>query len=80
MPRGGAAIELGEEGALAVRKFVPEQVTEEVVVAVPLPARVEWHQEEVRAVDIFQLRARVVASGHRIAKRRAHPLEDRRAG
>src|SRR4029078_13011406 len=36
------------------------------------------NQEEVRALDLFQPRARVAAPGHRIARRSAQPLEDRR--
>src|SRR6266511_2304520 len=78
VPGSGAAMKLGEERALSARELASQQVAKEVVIAVPLAARVERHQEEVRAVDLLEPQARVFAAGHRIAKRRAQPLEDRR--
>ncbi len=55
-----------------------EEVTEQVVVAVPPPAIVERDDERIRAREGLERIGRVIRAEHRIAQRWRHPVEDRR--
>ena len=54
----------------------PQDVAEEVVVAVPLPPVVERDQEEVGPLEGFQPRGAALLAGDGVAQRAAQPRED----
>src|SRR5262249_15136424 len=61
------------------RELAPQEVAEEVVVAIPAAVMVELDEEEVRPLDLLERSRRTPAAQHPVAERRAHALEDRGA-
>ncbi len=78
-PPRRAAVELGDEVRLRRLELVLEKLGEEVVVAVPLPLRIEREEEEVRAGDRVEHRRRQRAPRDGIAQRRGESLQNGRA-
>ena len=60
---------------LGANQLRPQQLLEEVVVAVPLPMGVQRHQEQVGARQRLQLRRGAALLEDRVAERPGHPLE-----
>ena len=54
IPRGRPAVEPEHSGRIRAQELHPEQLAEEVVVAVPPAAPVERHEEEVRPRELGQ--------------------------
>jgi hypothetical protein len=91
VPDGVVGVSLGQEppGRPSVQRrdrlgpgafeLQPQQLAEEVVVAVPLASIVQRHEEEVRALYLLKHPARRPLPGHGVAQRRGQPVEDRRA-
>jgi hypothetical protein len=79
VPGRGAAVQLGHQFRGRTDELVPQQLREEVVVAVPLASLVERHQEQVGALDTLELLRGVPIARHGVAQRRAEPLQDRGA-
>ena len=79
-PRGGAVVERADHVRLTPLQLGHQQIPEQVVVAIPLPAAVEWHDEQVSALESLQDRARSLRVERRVAERTAHAVEDRGAG
>ena len=79
-PRGGTVVERADHVRLAPLQLGHQQIPEQVVVAIPLPATVEWHDEQVSALESLQERARSLRVERRVAQRTAHAVEDRGAG
>ena len=63
---------------IGAEQLVPQQLAEQVVVAVPLAAVVERDQERVRPLDVSQHRRRASTVDHLVAQRSAEPVQDRR--
>jgi len=78
VPRRGSTMQLGCELGRNARELAPQQIAEELVVAVPLAARVERDEEQVRPRHRLQLLRTIVPTGHGVAQRPEQPLEDRR--
>jgi hypothetical protein len=53
-----------------------EELAKEVVIAIPLPLRVERNEEEIRGLELPQNPSRVMPLGNRIAERGAEAIED----
>ena len=64
---------------MATVELRSEEVTEQVVVAVPPAAIVERDDERIRAREGLERIGRVVRAEHRSAQGWRHPVEDRRA-
>jgi hypothetical protein len=79
VPGRGAAVQLGCEIWGRTHELVPQELREEMVVAVPLASRVERHEEQVGALDTLEQLGGVPIARHRLAQRRAEPLQDRGA-
>jgi hypothetical protein len=77
VPDRGTPMQLANETRRRTVQLVAQQFSKEMVVAVPLTARVEGDEEQVRALDRVELLGSVAATGNRVAARCAHPLEDR---
>ena len=74
-PRGRPAMELGHQGRLAAAELGAQQIAEEVVIPVPLPAPVEGHEEQVRTLELLEHVRRTLHTEHGVAQRPAHPVE-----
>ena len=69
----------GEQLRMATVELRPEEIAEQVVVAVPPAAIVERDDERIRTRQGLERIGRVVRAEHRIAQGWRHPVEDRRA-
>src|SRR5256885_1231210 len=78
VPHARTAMQRVSMFRFAERKLVAQQLTEEMVVAVPLALRVERDQEEVRTFQLVEDRHRARPVGDCVAERRAEASEDRR--
>ena len=79
-PGGGPVVELLGQPGLAPVQLGQEQLTEQLVVAVPLLAPVQRHQQEVGALQRGQETVRPAAAEHGVAQRPGHLVEHRRPG
>ena len=70
-----AHVELAGSARFLPAQLRQQQLAQQVVVAVPLAAPVERHDEEVAALQLFQQRARSRRVERGIAQRATHPLE-----
>ena len=68
----------GEQLRMVALELAPEEIAEQVVVAVPLAAIVERDDERVRACEGVERIGCAARGEHRIAQGRRHPVEDRR--
>ncbi len=75
-PGAGAAVQLGHVVGMLVEQAGPEQVGEQVVVAVPAPPVVERDEEQVGALERLEHRRPARAAGDRVAQRAGEPVED----
>ena len=55
-----------------------EELEQQVVIAVPLAAVVEWGDEHIRAFEFDQSRGRALCAGQRVGQRAVHLIDDRR--
>ena len=72
-------MQIGDEPRFAMGEIAPQQVAKQVVVAIPVALLVERDEEQVGAVRLSEQRGTVAGARERVAQRRAHTLEDRRA-
>ena len=79
-PPGGAAPQDRDQLRLPAAQLGQQHVAEQLVVAVPLPVRVQRHQQQVRPRQIRQGRGGPGRVEHRLAQRPAHPLQHRGPG
>ena len=79
IPAGRAAMQLRQLARRAQGQLVLEELAEEVVVAIPLAAAVQGHQEEVRPLELGQGAPRVGRARHRVAQGPREPPQDRGA-
>ena len=63
---------------LAPLELVPQQLTEQVVVAIPLAPPVQAYDEAVRTLERVECVCRPGRLEHRIAERAGHALQHRR--
>ena len=77
-PGHRAGVERGHRLGLAALELAPQELAEQVVVAVPLASPVERHDEAVRAHERLERRRGPRGLEHRVAEAAAHPLEHRR--
>ena len=68
----------GHQLRVAPLELRPEEIAEEMVIAIPPATIVERDDERIGTREILQRTSRVVDAEHRIAQRRRHPIEDRR--
>jgi hypothetical protein len=68
-------MELRRAPRLSALELVPQQLAEQVVVAVPLMPRVERDQEVIDALDPVKHRPAAWRAGDGIAQGRAEPVE-----
>ena len=75
VPIGRPCVEHTDEAGLARREVAAKHITEQPVIPVPDAMAVERNQEEVRALDTFELTHGAFCSEHRITEAPAHLLE-----
>ena len=80
IPCGGASLQHRDQLRTLAFQLRQEHVTEQVVVAVPLPPLVQRHQQQVGPGQIGQRRRGSGPVQHRLAQRPAHPLQHRGPG
>ena len=68
----------GEQVRMVALELAPEEIAEQMVVAVPLAAIVERDDECVRACEGVERIGCAARGEHRIAQGRRHPVENRR--
>ena len=77
VPGGRPPVQLGHVVRRREGQLVLQQLAEEVVVAVPLAAVVERHEEEVGALQLGQHARRAGRAGHRVAQGTREPAQHR---
>ena len=77
VPVARPPVQVPDPVGLLVQQVRLQDVGEQVVVAVPAPAVVERHQEQVGPVEGLQHRLAVVLAGDGVAQRAAQPAQDR---
>ena len=75
--RPSHGVERGHHIRLAPLELVPQQLAEQVVVAIPLAPPVEGHHEAVRARERLEHACRPRRLEHGVAKTAAHAIQDR---
>ena len=80
VPGARPVMQAGQDVRLGPGQLAAQHLSEEMVVAVPLPGVIEWHDEEILSLQDFDDLRRVGRSDHRVAQRRAEPVEDGRPG
>ena len=70
-------VQLGNQRRLRSPELGGEQLAEEVVVAIPLPTRVERDEQEVRRLQRLEDLGRSRGTEHRVAHRRGKAIEER---
>ena len=78
-PVGGQSVQRGHQFRIVPLEAALEELREEAVIAVPLPAFVETGDEQVGALEVQQDVAAVLEARHRVAERRREAVEDARA-
>src|SRR5438105_4894539 len=63
---------------LGCRNAALQVVGEKLVISIPLPIVVEWHQEHVALLEARKLRSTIQTSGQCVAKRSAKSIQYRR--
>src|SRR5215208_678314 len=62
---------------LSALELVEQQLTEQMVVAIPLPLLVQGNHEQVGAGELAQEHSRILPACHRVAERTRHRPQDR---
>ncbi len=78
-PAGGAAVQLGDALGRLVAQLDPQQLGEELVVAVPAVPALHRDHEGARPLQLGQHRLAVVAAGERVRQLAVEPVQDRGA-
>ena len=78
VPGGGATVQNRLEPGVVLGELAPQQVPEQVVIAVPDPLAVERDEEEIRTLDLLEFERRALVPEHGVAECAAHPVEHRR--
>ena len=78
VPGRRAAVQRRHEVRPGSRELVPQQLREEMVVAIPLALGVERHQQEAGPLEVLEPPRRARASGDPVAERSAQAIKDRR--
>ena len=76
-PGHRATVERGHHVRLAALELVPQQLAEQVVVAIPLAAPVERHHEAVRTLERLERVCRPRRLEHGVAEAAAHAIQHR---
>jgi hypothetical protein len=76
IPGARAAVETGESVRRGRLELVLEELTEEVVIAVPLAPGVERDEQQVRVLQVSQQRARLLPLGDGVAQGAAETFQD----
>ena len=79
-PGGRAAAQHRDQAGFQAVQLGEQHVAEQVVVAVPLAAAVQRHQQQAGPGQLGQRRGRAALIQHRLAQRPAHPLQHRGPG
>ena len=79
VPVGGAQVQLGDDVGLDATKLAQQELSEQAVVAVPLPPPVERDQEQARRLEVAQPLLRVWFAEESITQRSTQLVEHRRA-
>ena len=79
-PRRGAAVKLRDRLRITSPQLRHEQLAEQLVVPVPLPAAVEGNHQQVAALQPLEECGRSRDAEDGVAERTAHPVENRRVG
>src|SRR5919202_4031562 len=79
MPGRRALVQLAHELRLHPLELAPQQLAEQLVVAVPAAPPVQRNEEQVGLLDGLQLLRCSADSGHSITEAGAQPLQDRSA-
>ena len=77
-PLGGPQVESRDDLRFAPPQLGRQQLAEQVVVAVPLAAAVEWHHEQVAGLELLEHATRSRLTQRGVAERSGHRVEDRR--
>ena len=76
VPRGCSAVELGDHLRFALLQLGSEQLTEQMVIAIPLASAIEGDHEQVAALEAVEdARGSACADGD-VAERAAEAIED----
>ena len=73
-------MEIGDQTGLLALEFGPQEIPEQVMVAVPLTVAVEREHQQVPGFHLLEDGSGSLLLQDRVAQRSAHPVEDRRAG
>src|SRR5262249_20922301 len=76
-PHGRTEMKILDQIRLSAPEFCPQQLAQQMVVAVPLTATVERDDEQVPGFQSFEDIPRSLLTQDRIAERPAHPVQDR---
>ena len=79
-PSGSPVMQARHQIGLGACKLGPQELTEEVVAAVPPAAPIEGDEQEVRLLERLEHLLRPAGRQHRVAERRRQPGQHRRAG
>ena len=79
VPVGGTQVQLGDDVGLDPTKLTEQELSEQAVVAVPLPPPVERDQEQARRLELAQPLLSAWFSDHGVAQRSTQLIEHRRA-
>jgi hypothetical protein len=77
VPGRGPPMQHRDQGRLAGAKLQPQQVGEQLMVAIPLAAVVQRHHKQVRRLQLAQQRGRPSGLEHGVAQRTGQPLQHR---
>ena len=77
VPLACPTVQLGRQLGLLVQEARPQDVGEELVVAVPLAPVVERDEEQVASIERLQHGLAPALAGHGVAQRAGQPVEDR---
>src|SRR5262249_47382278 len=78
-PRAGAPVQCRCQPRLAMLQLDAQQLTENVVKAIPLAMVVQGHEEEIRPRELTQLLTTPGLFEHRVTQRRTQAIKDRAA-
>ena len=76
-PRCGSSVQTRDEIGLEAMQLGAQQLPEQMVIPIPATRHVQWHHEQVVALDLLQDRRRARGLQHRVAQRTAESSQHR---